>query len=315
MVAVSSGLSGYSNAFGNRPPHSRRLSTSGDSCRALPLCKDPASSYFVIVKKAAIPYLAALVVIGCICGEAQGSPQTTCPQAETVLQRYIDAVGGAPPLARLLSRAAEADETEPASFKPQATETYKFRFKWKAPNKVAVKRTHIVPIFGVPVNFGAANFIFDGEFWSDFQGRANRAMQENEQEWRRRLTFSYPMFAMYKVAADPLMIARQRELYSHFELSEAERSNPGLCLVRATGSDGRIDLLYFDSVTGLLERWDLQIYQPGRSFYMRFSFGDYRESGGIKLPHYLYVDLYRATFRYTKVVQNARLKESDFVIK
>jgi hypothetical protein len=172
-----------------------------------------------------------------------------------------------------------------------------------------------VPIFGVPVNFGTANFIFDGEFWSDFQGRENRAMQENEPAWRRRLTFSYPMFAMFKVVADPLMVANPGKLYSRFELSEEGGGDPAKCIIRATGTDGRIDLLYFDPLSGLLVRWDLQIYQPWRSFYMRFSFGDYREESGIKFPHYLYVDLYRATFRYTKVLQNPHLKESGFVIR
>jgi hypothetical protein len=89
----------------------------------------------------------------------------------------------------------------------------------------------------------------------------------------------------------------------------------GLCMVRAMATDCRRDLLYFDATTGLLRRWDLQIYQPQRSFYVRFQFDDYREVGSVKFPHYLYVDFYRATFRYTKVVHNPQLRDSDFEIK
>jgi hypothetical protein len=68
------------------------------------------------------------------------------------------------------------------------------------------------------------------------------------------------------------------------------------------------------TLPGLLRRWDLQIYQPQRSFYVRFQFDDYREVGSVKFPHYLYVDFYRATFRYTKVVHNPQLRDSDFEI-
>lgn len=256
-----------------------------------------------------------LQLVGAALCAAQSNAQAACPSAEVVLQRYIDAVGGAGALEQIQTRTTEANETEPYSFKPQDTATYKYRFRWKAPNKVATKRTHIVPMFKVPVDFGSANFIFDGEQWSDFQGRPNPGQHQNEPAWRRRLVFPYPFFAMYRVAADPLMIARAKELYSSFDLQEDDGQHPGLCVVRAVGTDCRADLLYFDVATGLLRTWDLQIYQPRRSFYVRFRFDDYREVGPVKFPYYLYMDFYRATFRYTKVVHNPQLRESDFEIQ
>lgn len=234
-----------------------------------------------------------------------------CSSSDTILQRYIDALGGKAAVERLASRKAEADESEPSSFNPQATNTYKYEFKWKAPNKAVIKSTHVTKL--MPWNLGSWRFVFDGTSWSDFRGK-RLPPQRNAAAWRKNLMFDYPYNALRRVAADPLMVARPQELYSSLVVAN-DSSQPALCILRATGLDNRVDRLYFNAVTGLLEKWELQIFQPKNSFYITFKFADYRQAGEVRFPFYLYMDYYKAAFHYTKVAHNMPLSDSDFRLK
>ena len=242
-----------------------------------------------------------------------GDPGAACASSELILRRYIDAVGGEEAIRQLETRTADATETEPYSFKPQETATYKYHFEWKTPDKVVSRSTHVGRMLLARVPFAQTHFIFDGERWSDFQGKSSHPA--NEAAFRKRLAFPYPFNAMLRVGADPLMVARPDELYSGFTMANDSTLYPGQCVLEAQGTDGRIDVLYFDAIAGFLRTWKLQIYQPRHPFYIVFRFDDYRPAGDVKFPFYLYCDYYKAEFRYTQVIHNRPLSDERFVIQ
>lgn len=168
------------------------------------------------------------------CAAAQsGESADPCSSSEVILQRYVDALGGKQVINNLHSRKAEADESEPYSFKPQDAAHYKYQFEWKAPNKVVAKFVHEERLLHIaPIPFARGTFIFDGSSWSDNRGRA-LPPQQQQHDWRRRLVFDYPYNAMKRVVADPLMISRPWELYSNIKLANDFANDPGTCVVCA----------------------------------------------------------------------------------
>jgi hypothetical protein len=262
-----------------------------------------------------------LLISSCAAAQA-GDPGPECSSPEVVLQRYINAVGGEAALQRIQTRLSEANQSQAATYKPTDLEHFKFRFKWKAPNKVVMRHTDYW--FGVPVRtfLGMVTFKFDGQDWSDSQGRAT-GNEERTPPRLRKLKAEYPMFddperMMARVVADPLMFTRPNELYSNFKISYELKADSGLCVLQASGPDSRVhDTLYFDAESGLLKTWEIQA--PGRrstrDFYLHFQFSDYRQVGEVKFPFYIYFDFYKATFQFTKVVHNLSLRDSDFLPK
>jgi hypothetical protein len=295
-------------------------------CRALPLGQRQPQGMFAVgrqergdkknVSARVKAFFFACTCLWSVCyprASAQaGDPAGACASPELILGRYIGAVGGEDAIRQLQTRVADATETEPYSFKPQDTATYKYRFEWKTPNKVVSRSTHVVPMFLAAVPFAKPRFVFDGERWSDFQGKSSQL--RNEASVSQRPVFPNPFHAMLSVGADPLMVARG-ELYSGFTLANDFTLYPGQCVLEAQGIDGRADLLYFDATTGLLKTWKLQIYHPRHSAYVVFRFDDYRQAGDVKFPFYLYCDFYKAEFRYTKVIHNRPLPAKRFVIQ
>lgn len=70
---------------------------------------------------------------------------SACPSPEVVLQRYVDAIGGKA-VYDIRSRAMTARESEGNG----GTEHWVYKFKWKAPNKVAASSNpyllNIIPV-------------------------------------------------------------------------------------------------------------------------------------------------------------------------
>lgn len=236
-----------------------------------------------------------------------------CSSPQTVLQRYIDAVGGkaAAEMQSLILTAKESNQ----GF---GTEHYVYKFKWKAPNKVVAGDTPY--LMGIlPVSYPNGNFIFDGEGWSNNDGRKSRN-EEREPQWQRELKHKYPynedpFFLELRVVADPLLMTRANELYSSLEADTESSGHPGTCVLRANGIDGlgqkRRDFLYFDATTGLLKTWQLGIQQKTYTF----TFDDYRKVDAVIFPFYVHFDFYDATFRYTKVLHDKPVDDSAFVEK
>jgi hypothetical protein len=111
-------------------------------------------------------------------------------------------------------------------------------------------------------------------------------------------------------------MTRAHELYSRFETDTDSNDDPGVCVVRATRSDQwrneRQDTLTFDAVSGLLRSWDIQTGLPSKKRSVQFQFNDYRQLGAIKFPYYVYFDFNDTVFRYTSVVHNKHLPDSEF---
>lgn len=233
-----------------------------------------------------------------------------CASPEAILQRYIEALGGESAIASVVARTSEADEDEPASFKRGTTEHYKYKFEWKAPDKAVVRTRRRTPL-SLGISFEVAHFIFNGKEWSDSRGR-RLPPQRNQQSWRQAQTFDYPHTAMWRIGADPIMVARPNDLYDSFSLASDLGVTPGTCTIRARGKDRRNDILIFDSQTGLLKTWALEMGQPRHTLSFRIDFDDYRQAGAVRFPFRAYFDFYRATFLYTKVEHNPSLQDSDF---
>ena len=234
-----------------------------------------------------------------------------CATPEIVLQRYVAAVGGQAALNQVQTLVVEAHETEPHTFNPQDTAHYRYQFKWKSPNRVVVKQ-HQFP-------FGWTTFIYSGTAWSNFDGRVSHN-EDNTPAWRNDLRSSpyndYPQFLMYRVVADPTMLATTKNLYRSFETLPG---TPEMCVLQAIGKSEwgreRRDILSFDAKSGLLKTWAIQMGLPGSETHAHFQFDDYRQAGPVKIPFSIYFDFYKATFHFTKVVPNALLSDGEFVPK
>jgi hypothetical protein len=229
-----------------------------------------------------------------------------CPSSEKVLQRYTDAVGGKA-ISEIQSRTMTAKES---TIYRGVTEHWLYRFKWKAPNKVVAES---VPyLFNIlPASYPNGAFIFDGEAWSNNDRRRSRN-EDSDPAWKRELRHKYPYnespdFLMYRVIADPLMLTHATELYASLEPDR--EAPPGLCVLRAYGTNEwrnrREDTLSFDARTGLLKTWKIEAGVPTHKTYVEFQFDDYRKVDAIRFPFQIYYDFYKATFRYTKVVNTA----------
>ena len=162
-----------------------------------------------------------------------------------------------------------------------------------------------------------------GQYWSDFDRRRSRN-HENVSQRQRELTAKYlynedPYFLELRVVADPLIITRANELYSSLEADTNSTEAPGLCILRANQvrlwRNQRQDILYFDAVSGLLKTWKIHAGFPPQNKFVQFQFDDYRQVGAIKFPFYVYFDVNETTFRYTSVVQDVPVADSEFLEK
>lgn len=252
------------------------------------------------------------LVLGCGSASAQtGTSARDCGTPESVLQRYTAALGGQAALDQVQTLVIDAQESEPHTFNPQETAHYRYEFKWKSPNKVAA----IEPQFP----FGSTAFLYNGSSWSNFDRRVSHN-DDNTPLWRTELRASvyndYPQFLMYRVVANPLLLATTPNLYRDYETLSG---TPEMCVLQANGTSewgrGRRDVLYFEAKSGLLRTWAIQMGEPGREIHSDFRFDDYRQTGPVKIPFSIYFDFYKASFRLTKVVPSAAISDAEFVAK
>lgn len=244
----------------------------------------------------------------CGYGLAQNSNSPgECASPEIVIARYVAAIGGEAALDQVRTLVIDANESEPHTFNPQETAHNRYTFKWRYPNQVVAQQHYFV---------GSSAFIFDGTGWTNFDGRVSHN-EDNTPAWRRKLRVDYPYndypsFLMFRVVANPLLLATTKNLYRGFE---AIPGPPETCVLKASGTDEwgreRQDTLSFDAKSGFLQTWAIQA--GIEATHLHFQFDDYRQAGVVKIPFSIYFDFYKATFRLTKVVPNAALSDTEFV--
>ncbi len=228
-----------------------------------------------------------------------------------ILDRYVSALGGGKAVRQIRTLVIRAHESEPHTFNPSSTAHARYEFEWKYPNRVVAKRSSLLPD-------GA--FIFDGALWSNFGGGVSHN-EDNTPILRRELRSKYPyndypQFMMYRIVADPFLIATTPDLYSNFEI-DLQASGPSTCVLDATGftewREGRHDRLEFDARNGFLKSWEIRMGSPDH--VVHFEFDDYRSVGNVQVPFSIYFDFYKASFSVTKVELNPTLSDADFVPK
>jgi hypothetical protein len=236
------------------------------------------------------------------------TPGSTCGTPEVILQRYIDAIGGDAAVSQLKSLAIVARAAEPQTFAPRSTERSKYVFKWQFPNRVAVHWHGLL-------SSGAG--LFDGAHWSNFEGRISHnddATPKANLEMRARYPYNdSPQWMVYRIAANPILLATSKDLYSSFELLPG---SPATCVLQARGKTEwkteRDDQLTFDATTSLLIAWKVQAGLPGHISYVEFRFDDYRHAGSVRIPFVIYFDFYKITFTLTRAIPNLPLSEGLF---
>jgi hypothetical protein len=240
---------------------------------------------------------------------AQTTQASSCGSPAAVLQRYVDAVGGTSALSELKSFAIEARGEEPHTFNASAPAHYKYKFQWQFPNRAAVHWQYLL---------SPGSGYFDGAHWSNFDGRLshnNDATPESQLEIRARYPYNdSPQWMMYRVVANPLVVAINKDLYASFT---SVSSSAVSCVLQGYGETEwkteRRDQLTFDATSGMLKTWRIQAGLPNQVSYVEFRFADYRPVGRVKIPFMIYFDFYKTTFTVTRVVVNPAITNAEFV--
>jgi hypothetical protein len=240
---------------------------------------------------------------------AQTDP-SHCGNPQAVLDRYVSAVGGEAATSQLKSLQIEARAEEPHTFNSESMAHYKYWFKWLAPNRVAVRWHYLL---------SPGTALFNGRQWSGFDGCGRLSYNDDAtpaSRLERRARYAYndaPQWMMYRIAANPIVIAIDKGLYTSFESLPGTSSS---CVLEAIGETEwkteRRDQLTFDAVTGLLREWKIQAGVPRHISWVVFRFDDYRPAGAVKIPWSIYFDFYQTSITVTRVIPNPPLTETQF---
>ena len=184
----------------------------------------------------------------------------TLPSVDTVLQKYVDAIGGKEALAKLTTRVIKGKVDLIGVSRGGRMESYTM-----APNKsLTVMDVH---------SLGIIKHGFDvrsGWYSSNKVGTRN---------------LKGPELAALAADADFYRDLRMRELYPTIKLQGKTKSGfRELYVVHATPREGGAEYFYFDVETALLFRRDTTRQTPAGMMHAEMYFGDWREVDGIRLP-------------------------------
>jgi thiol-disulfide isomerase/thioredoxin len=214
----------------------------------------------------------------------------TLPSLDTVLQKYIDALGGKDALAKLTTRVIKGKVDLVGVSRGGQMEVYA-----KAPNKsLTVMDVH--PL-------GLTKQGFDGStgwFFSQKLGTRN---------------LKGPELAALTIDADFYYDLRIRELYPTTKLLGKTKSGfRELYVVQAVPRAGAAQYFYFDVETGLLFRRDTTRQTSSGMVRAEVYYGDWRKVDGIQLPFSITQSMGQLTFGFTveEVKHNVPLEEAVF---
>jgi hypothetical protein len=231
-------------------------------------------------------------------GEVRAAPaalpaivkDATLPSLETVLQKYVDAIGGQEALAKVTTRVTKGKVDLVGVSRGGPVESY-----MKAPNKsLTVMDVH--PI-------GVTKEGFDGHsgwFFSKKRGMRN---------------LNGPELAALIADADFYRDLRIKELYPTTKLLGKTKSGfRELYVVQAVPRQGVAEYFYFDVESGLLFRRDTTRHTSDGMVRAEMYYGDWREVDGIRLPFSISQTMAEMTLAFTvlEVKHNVPLEEAVF---
>ncbi|HKY28654.1 MAG TPA: thioredoxin family protein [Pyrinomonadaceae bacterium] len=214
----------------------------------------------------------------------------TLPSLETVLQKYVDAIGGKDALAKLTTRVTKGRVDLIGVSRGGQMEGF-----MKAPNK-SLTVLDMKPL-------GVTKHGFDGHagwYFSNKVGLRN---------------LKGPELAALTADADFYRDLRIRELYATTKLLGKTKSGfRELYVVQAVPRGGVAEYFYFDVETGLLFRRDTTRQTSEGTGRAEMYYGDWREVDGIRLPFSITQSMARMTFAFTveEVKHNVPLEEAVF---
>jgi len=220
-------------------------------------------------------------------GEVDEAQQKSLPTADSVLDSYVSAIGGASVLGKLTTREAKGTMTS------ESGETYSFLLRQKSPNHMFFSFTSAE----LQVSKG-----FDGEI--SWQKWPNGVFNQRGIEGK-----SIARWAELFVDAD----AKKRYPRRFVEGKETLEGHE-VFVVRAGGPGDVSERLYFDASTGLLLRRIVLTRTALGRLPEETDFADYREVDGVKEPftvRYLQINT-RFTVKYTEIRHNVPLDDSIF---
>ncbi len=229
------------------------------------------------------------LVLGMALAVMAGSAQT--PTVDTVIEKYVQAIGGRTAVEKLASRVMKGtmDNSDDGTTSP--VDVYA-----KAPALYSSIRT--VPDYGVVATVwtGSGGWTKNPESGVQAMGQTDAAFARRAYDFYRdiKLKDLYPTMT----AGGPVTIAG----------SEAY-------LIQATTADGKEEKLYFDAQNGLLVRWDYEriTFEDGIIPFEVY-FEDYRDVDGVKLPFTTRRQTpdYTLTFKFTDVKHNVAVDDAQF---
>ncbi|MGH9682053.1 MAG: hypothetical protein ACRD4S_00340 [Candidatus Acidiferrales bacterium] len=210
-------------------------------------------------------------------------------RADDIIERYIQAIGGAAAWEKLHSRTSLGTIDIPAMNLSGTVMIHE-----KAPNKSLIA----VIIAGSAFRQG-----FDGTMgWSDDPQNGLQMKSGAELlEAKRDADFYHPLDL--------------HKLYAKFTFTGTEKIDAhDAYVVEATLPEGGADEMYFDAQSGLVVRVVSQHHMDGRVSTFTEDIGDYREVDGIKLPFTIHQSSAESSFtiKFGEVLHNVDLNDAEF---
>lgn len=223
---------------------------------------------------------------------SSASAQSSGPEIDRILARYVEAVGGQKALEKLKSRVMKCELKSAAA----GNMTMKFEITAQAPNR----RLTIMEIPGIAtIREG-----YDGETgWAEVpMGGVQQKSGEELEKLKRECRF-------------PRELAL-RQLYPRMTLKGTQRVGPRQAhVIEMQPPTGKPEVLYFDVRTGLLLRTDQEQVTPQGSVPTEIYYEDYRQVDGFQIPFTVRVpkpEQYGFTLKVLEVKHNVDLADDLF---
>jgi hypothetical protein len=221
------------------------------------------------------------------------APQST-PTVDQILDRYVQAIGGAAAYRKLTSRITRMTLVSEDSDVTASFESY-----WQAPNKAVEIRQYKL---GNGVEF---------EVSRGFNGAVGWSLNPTNGGFRELIGTE---LAAEKRGDEFYWEIKLKELYPRMALiGQAPVGDRMAHCIEATPSEGDPIKLYFEAQTGLLVRID-SIYENGSGgkILNETYFEDYREVDGIKMPFTIRMPADKVTYKVNEVKHNVPIDEAKF---